>query len=150
MMLNSYNDYRYQLRKTINDEALAEQKLSVPTRVDNDLLLLQKSVSGMFKPQHRPSTLTEEQKKSQRYALSANNLTDDFYLSCPPAKVAARVIGLVSGDNKSKDIAVINYQGKEESYSVSDSLDGIINIVRIFPDRVIVNVRGYCAALLMD
>lgn len=148
MMWDGYNDYRYQLNNADNNATLGEKKLAVLTRVDNDLLYLEKSVSGMFKPQQ--PAITAKPASSDPYVMKNNKLTDDFYLSCPVAKVSASVVGLVSGNNNSKDIAVITYGGKEASYSVSDALDKEVNIVRIFRDRVIVDEHGYCAALLMN
>ena len=150
LLLNGYNDYRQRLSEALNNETLATQKLSVAARVDNDLNQLQKNLSNLFKPRHSPPSLTQQQANSQRYALTEGHSTDSFYLSCPPAQLAARVVGLLSSDNIHKNMAVIDYRGTGASYSVADSLDKGINIVRIFPDRVIVNEHGYCAALLMN
>lgn len=150
MMWDGYNDYRYQINNVANNETLGAKKLEVLTRIDNDLLFLGKNVSGMFKPQQQQPALMSKPADSDRYVIKMNNLTDDFYLSCPMAKVSASVVGLVSGDNNRKDIAIIRYQGKEASYSVSDALAKEVNIVRIFRDRVIVDEHGHCAALLMN
>lgn len=148
MMWQSYNDYRYQMNNVDNNVTLAAKKLDVLTRVGNDLLSLERNGSGMFKPQQQ--ALTETPANSDPYVMKHNKLTDEFFLSCPVAKVSARVVGLVSDVNHSKDIAIIRYRGKEASYSVSDALDKEVNIVRIFRDRVIVDEHGYCAALLMN
>lgn len=150
MMWDGYNDYRYQLKHAANNETLGAKKLDVVTRVNNDLLYLEKNLSGVFKPQQQQPMPTEKTGNSDSYFLKNNELTDDFYLSCPTAEISASVVGLVSGDNHNKDIAIIRYLGKEAGYSVSDALDKDVNIVRIFRDRVIVDEHGYCAALLMN
>lgn len=131
VLLNSYKDHHYQLRKISNNEMLAEEALSTSSQVDKQMSLLQKNASALFKYQHQQLTLTNTAEYNQRYALSANELTEAFYLSCPSAKLSARVSGLLSGDNINKNIAVIHYQGKEESYGINDSIGEGVTLIRI-------------------
>ncbi|YCH30145.1 hypothetical protein M1D48_18770 [Erwinia sp. D4-22] len=150
VLLNGYNDHHYQLREISNNEMLAEEALNSSSQTDKIMILLEKSAYSLFKYQHQQPMLTNTAEYNQRYALSANELTEAFYLSCPSAKLSARVSGLLSGDNINKNVAVIHYQGKEESYGINDSIGEGVTLIRIFPDRVIVNEHGYCAALLMN
>lgn len=150
MLLSGYQDYRYQLNKAFNIEAQAEKKLKQPAQSDKDGLILQKSLSDMFRLSHEPVSLSGKKEAKRDYSLTNNELTDEFFMSCPAAEIGASVVGLLTGDSDANDIAIISYQGKESSYRVSDQLDKDVNIVRIFPERAIVNIRGYCAALLMN
>ena len=147
IMMSGFQDYRHQLASALRYEEIADNKLKQPGPGERDLLVLQNNMRGIFSLQHSAATFVDDE---QDYLLTANPATDTFYLSCPPAKISARVMGLLSGSNKGKDIAVIAYQGQERSYQVADALDKDINIVRILPDRAIVNMHGYCAALLLN
>lgn len=147
-LLSGYQDYRYQLGNAFTNEAQAEEQLKQPSRAEKEILILQKSFSDLFRPLQQQASVNNDPKKS--YALANNNLTDEFFMSCPTAEIEATVVGLLTGDPEANDIAIIAYQGKESSYRVSDQLEKGINIVRIFPDRAIVNIHGYCAALLMN
>jgi general secretion pathway protein C len=69
----------------------------------------------------------------------------------PETKLNLTLSGLVASDNKSISAAIIEYQGKQETYGIGDIIIGTrANLEQVLMDRVIIKQSGRLETLMLD
>tara|TARA_B100001094_G_C18183128_1_gene802100 strand:- start:1722 stop:2639 length:918 start_codon:yes stop_codon:yes gene_type:complete len=69
----------------------------------------------------------------------------------PPTTLNIRLTGLIASENERRSLAIIESEGKEQIYVINDQIIGTpAQLVKIFPDRVIVAYSDKSETLMLD
>lgn len=74
---------------------------------------------------------------------------DALLLAAPRAQLAASLVGVLISSKPENTLAIIESAGKQVSYVPGDRIAGKFTILRILPDRVVINQNGFYAALIL-
>lgn len=84
-----------------------------------------------------------------RFRIQGSAADDALLLDAPRAKLRDRLVGVLISSNPAKNMAIIDSGGKQASYVQSDRIGNKFIILRILPDRVVINENGFYAALIL-
>jgi len=86
-----------------------------------------------------------------QYNASAIEEPEVEMSNVPETKLNLTLSGLVASDDKSIAVAVIENQGKQETYGIDDNIIGTrANLVQVLTDRVIIKQSGRLETLMLD
>ncbi|MGF6190042.1 type II secretion system protein N [Serratia sp. 2723] len=106
---------------------------------------LQEELIGLY-GSTTPSSATGSQ---ERFHIHGSGADDTLLLAAPRAKLRDSLVGVLISSNPAKSTAIIESGGKQVSYGISDRIAGKFTVLRILPDRVVINENGFYAALIL-
>lgn len=107
---------------------------------------LEKELLGLYGSATHPSATHGH----ERFRIHGSAADDALLLAAPRAKLTDSLVGVLISSNPAKHMAIIDSGGKQASYVLSDRLAEKFTILRILPDRVVINENGFYAALILD
>ena len=106
---------------------------------------LEKELLGLY-GSTTPASVTDSH---ERFRIQGSAADDALLLAAPRAKLRDSLVGVLISSNPAKNMAIIDSGGKQASYALSDRIDDKFIILRILPDRVVINENGFYAALIL-
>lgn len=106
---------------------------------------LEKELLGLY-GSATPASVTDSH---ERFRIQGSAADDALLLAAPRAKLRDSLVGVLISSNPAKNMAIIDSGGKQASYALSDRIDDKFIILRILPDRVVINENGFYAALIL-
>lgn len=106
---------------------------------------LEKELLGLYGSTTHPS-ITDSH---ERFRIQGSIADDALLLAAPRAKLRDSLVGVLISSNPAKNLAIIDSGGKQASYAPSDRIAEKFTILRILPDRVVINENGFYAALML-
>ncbi|WP_156484963.1 type II secretion system protein N [Erwinia sp. ErVv1] len=74
---------------------------------------------------------------------------DAVLMQAPVGELPGIVTGLFSSHHRHQDLAIIEFSGQQKSYRPGDQLEEGGTVVRVLPDRVIFELKGFYVAKLI-
>ncbi|HGM5491622.1 TPA: type II secretion system protein N [Serratia fonticola] len=106
---------------------------------------LEKELLGLYGSSTPPSVTDSH----ERFRIRGAAVDDALLLAAPRAKLRDSLVGVLISSDPAKNMAIIDSGGKQASYAPSDRIAEKFTILRILPDRVVINEHGFYAALIL-
>lgn len=106
---------------------------------------LEKELLGLYGSTTPPSVTDSH----ERFRIRGAAVDDALLLAAPRAKLRDSLVGVLISSNPAKNMAIIDSAGKQASYAPGDRIAGKFTLLRILPDRVVINENGFYAALML-
>jgi len=91
----------------------------------------------------------ENTEKSAELAKPANQHAN--IIDAPKTKLKLQLVGIVAATEPSHSSAIISQKGNQNSYFIDSEIEGTpASIAHIYPDRVILDVKGSLETLMLD
>lgn len=106
---------------------------------------LEKELLGLYGSATHPSVTDSR----ERFRIQDSAADNALLLAAPRAKLRDSLVGVLISSNPAKNMAIIDSDGKQASYALSERIADKFAILRILPDRVVINENGFYAALIL-
>lgn len=144
----------YLLATTFNDSTLKEKEVK-------SIILSAEEGGGadVFKKDSAPDTASKFEQliriratdsvRDGKIAVTQPLPDDAVLMQAPVSELSGRLTGLFSSHHRHQDLAIIEFSGQQKSYRPGDRLEEGGTVVRVLPDRVIFELKGFYVAKLM-
>jgi len=106
----------------------------------------EKDLMGLFGTSRQTSAIDGK----ERFRIGQSVDDDTLLLAAPRAKIRDSLVGILTSSNMEKNMVIIESAGKQTSYGLGDRIAGKFSVIRVFPDRVVINENGFYAALMLE
>jgi general secretion pathway protein C len=88
--------------------------------------------------------------EQSRFRITEKKLSSAQLMAAPVAKLAVKVVGVLSDKDDYAGMAIIERSGRQQSYVSGEKINDTYPIVKILADRIIINENGFYAALMLE
>lgn len=130
--------------KTENSEINLEALLKkTPNKIVSQMT---NPLPALFYPDGQKDADTDQ----ERFRVTRKIASDTLLMTAPVAKLAVRVVGLLCDKDNHAGMAIIEASGRQQSYLSGSAINDTYPIIKIFPDRIIINENGFYTALMLE
>lgn len=132
--------------KTENSEINLEALLKkTPDKIVNQMT---NPLPALFYPDGQEDA--DADADQERFRVTRKLASDTLLMTAPVAKLPMKVVGLLCDKGNHAGMAIIEASGRQQSYLSDSAINDIYPIIKIFPDRIIINENGFYAALILE